>query len=146
MADLTFEISAKWAGTGRTGEGRLTTGGKEITYSAPASMGGKGVGTSPEELLMSAVTACYSGTLFYGLQKAGLPVSTVDIRTQGVVEDYPGKARFARLVVHPTIAGGDPARKPEYEALAVEARDRCFIGKTVRASVQYEVGTVSVEG
>lgn len=47
-------------------EGELTLGGKPITCSAPAVMNGRGVGTNPEELLVSAVAACYSLTLCGG--------------------------------------------------------------------------------
>ncbi len=67
--DLSFSIDASWTGTGREGRGTIRSGGLEIAYSAPASMGGQGSGTSPEELLMAAVTACYSGTLFRVLQQ-----------------------------------------------------------------------------
>ncbi len=58
MRDLKFDVRADWAAR----EGLIKTGGQEIDYSGPASMGGMGKGTSPEELLMSGVAACYSAT------------------------------------------------------------------------------------
>ncbi len=40
--------------------------------------------------------------------------------------------------------GGDGERLTEYEAAAEIARDRCFIGGTIKGSVAYVVGEVSV--
>lgn len=142
--ELTFEISAQWTGIGRQGEGVMELGAGSVPYSAPANMGGKGVGTSPEELLLAAVTSCYSGTLMWVLQQAKLPGIAVAIKTEGQVTEYPQHARFSRITVHPTIKGGDVARQAEYEEACHVARDRCFIGRTVRDYLEYSVGTVTV--
>ena len=141
MTELRFDIRAMWA----HGEGQIETGGQSITYSGPASMGGKGKGTSPEELLVSAVTACYSGTLVGVLRQADLPVSGVQIEATGYVADYPEHADFNRLVVSPLVLGGDPSRIEEYRAASLKARDRCFIGRVVRDHLRYEVGEVQVD-
>ena len=142
--ELSFEVSAKWTGIGRQGEGEMVLGAGSIPYSAPANMGGKGVGTSPEEFLLAAVTSCYSGTLMGVLHHAQLPGVTVEIKTEGQVTEYPEHARFARITVHPTIKGGDAARQGKYEEACQVARDRCFIGRTVRDYLEYTVGTVTV--
>lgn len=142
--ELTFEISAQWTGIGRQGEGEMTLGAGSIPYSAPATMGGKGVGTSPEEFLLAAVTSCYSGTLMRVLHQAELPGVTVEIKTEGQVTEYPEHARFSRITVHPTIKGGDVARQLEYEEACQVARERCFIGRTVRDYLDYTVGKVTV--
>lgn len=144
MADLRFSTELKWQGTGRDGEGTVTLSAGAVTYSAPASMGGKGVGTSPEELLIAAVASCYSGTLFGVLKKNGLPVEQVGIRAEGEVTGYPMQAKFARLRVSPAIVGADKLKLAEYESAAVTARDKCFIGKTIAGNVAYEVGDVEL--
>lgn len=144
MADLRFATQLQWQDTGREGEGIADLGDGQVTYSAPQSMGGKGVGTSPEELLIAAVGACYSGTLFGVLRKRGLSVEQVAIRAEGTVTGYPMQAQFAGLRVSPTVTGGDPTQTAQYREAAVEARDRCFIGKTIAGNVQYEVGEVNV--
>lgn len=84
MADLEFETQLSWQATGNDGNGTVQLGKKEVIYSAPASMGGKGIGTSPEELLMAAVAACYSGTYMALLVRKNLPVKHVDIRVHGI--------------------------------------------------------------
>ncbi len=143
--DLTFHVRADWNGVGKEGEGKMQAGGQDIAYSAPASMGGKGVGTNPEELLLSGVTACYSGTLMRILSRQGLPGSAVTIDTEGLITDYPGHAVFSGITVNPTIVGGDPSRLQDYEAAAESAREQCFIGRVVRDYLRYAVGKVMVQ-
>ncbi len=61
------------------------------------------------------------------------------------MSDYPRAARFSAIAVHPTIVGGDCARRAEYLAAAAAARDQCFIGRTVRDDLDYRVGAVDVQ-
>lgn len=142
--ELSFEVELEWSGGGRDGAGMILTDDLEIEYSAPASMGGRGVGSNPEELLVSAVGACYSATLFSLLRRAELPARAVRIAAAGTVSDYPLRARFARLTVSPTILDGDPARHGEYEQTAAAAIERCFVGRTIGGNVDYELGSVTV--
>lgn len=143
--DLEFTVSATWAGVNTDGEGEMHIGDHRFRFSAPANMGGKGVGSSPEDLLLAAVTACYSGTLMRVLSQSHLSAASVVLQTDGVVEGFPTNTRFARITVNPTIKGGDPERQAEYKEAAERARDRCFIGRTVRDYLEYAVGHVTVE-
>ncbi len=146
MADLTFTIQSKASGEGRDREGVISVDGHSIRFSAPGSMGGKGVGASPETLLISAVTACYSLTLLAYLQKRRLPHAGISVRTQGVVTGFPQNDTYARIIVNPVFHGGDVARMEEYRQASIEARDHCFIGQTVaHGGVSYEVGSAELE-
>jgi osmotically inducible protein OsmC len=145
MSELRFEVGLEWSGSGREGAGRIVTDDIELEYSTPASMGGRGTGTNPEELLVCAVASCYSATLLGLLRHTGLPASAVRVEAVGTVGGYPARARFERLVVSPTIVGGDPARVGEYERVAETAHERCFIGRTIAGNVDYQVGWVAVE-
>jgi peroxiredoxin-like protein len=144
MAELSFDVQLDWRGTSKDGEGMFASGGSQMPYSAPAAMGGRGVGTNPEELLIGAVVSCYSITLANVLKATGLPVSRLSVRGEGVVSDYPKSARFSRIHVHPTIAGADRARDDEYRTAARSARDKCFIGRAVRDHLDYAVGDISI--
>ncbi len=144
MQELPFQVELDWSGSGREGSGRIVTDDLELELSTPASMGGRGLGTNPEELLVSAVASCFSATLFGLLRRAGLPASSLTVDARGIVGGYPGRARFERIVVSPTIVDGDPDRVHDYEQAAADAHERCFIGHTLAESVEYEVGWVAV--
>jgi osmotically inducible protein OsmC len=145
VKDLTFASMVRWAGRGREGGGTVTTGGQTLECSAPDSMGGQGVGTSPEELLVAAVASCYSGTFFHLLGRDGLPAEEVVVDAVGVVSAYPSRAaHFSRIVVNPTINGADSGRLSDYQACALVAREHCFIGTALREAIIYEVGEVTL--
>ena len=146
MRDLSFDVELTWSGTGRQGAGKIQHDEVALELSGPESMGGRGVGTNPEELLVCAVSSCYTATLFAVLRRAQLPVESLTVSASGTVTGFPADTRFARIVVTPTIIGGDVARQPEYEAAASLAHDRCFIGHTLAPEVAYEVGSVNVQG
>ncbi len=146
MPDLTFTISAAVSGHGRDREGVISVDDQRVRYSVPASMGGKGVGASPETLLISAVAACYSLTLLYLLQKKRLPVSEVTVKTDGTVTGFPENDTYARITVNPVVHGGDPRQRAQYEDTAREACASCFIGQTVaHGGPAYQVGAVSLD-
>lgn len=147
MSELRFDVELTWMGNGDEGAGRIHGEDSELEYSVPASMGGRGSGTNPEELLVSAVASCYSATLEGVLRRAGLPAEEVRVDATGVVQisGYPAHARFTRLTVSPTIVDGDPERGAEYERAARGAHDRCFIGHTLAHSVDYRLGAIRVE-
>jgi peroxiredoxin-like protein len=142
--DLSFNVELRWARIGRTGAGEIQADGLTLDLSGPKSMGGRGVGTNPEELLVCAVSSCYIATLFEVLRRAKLPADSLAVSASGKVTGFPMHARFAGVVVMPTILGSDVARQAEYEAAAVKARDRCFIGQALAPDVSYEVGSVDV--
>jgi hypothetical protein len=73
-----------------------------------------------------------------------LPATSVTVDAHGVVGGYPGRARFERIVVSPAVVDGDGARVHDYEQAAVAAHDRCFIGHTLAADVDYRLGWVAV--
>lgn len=145
MRELPFQVELEWSGSGRGGAGRILTDELEIELSTPAAMGGRGVGTNPEELLVCAVASCYAATLLGVLSRSGLPATSVSIDARGTVSGYPEQTRFDRVMVSPTIRDGDRTRVLEYEQAAEVAHDRCFIGRTIAGNVDYEVGWVAVE-
>jgi peroxiredoxin-like protein len=144
MSDLSFDVELMWSESEGKGAGEIQTDDLVFELSGPESMGGRGVGTNPEELLVCAVSSCYTATLFGVLRRARLPVDSLAVNATGTVTGFPGHARFARITVNPTILGGDAERGPEYEAAATIAHDRCFIGRALAPEVVYEVGSVRV--
>jgi peroxiredoxin-like protein len=144
MSDLNFNAELTWSTIERKGRGEIQADGLAVELSGPKSMGGLGVGTNPEELLVCAVSSCYIATLFGVLRHAQLPVSSLTVDASGTVTGFPAHARFSSIVVNPTILGGDVERHLEYETAANVAHRRCFIGRTLASEVSYEVGSVRV--
>jgi peroxiredoxin-like protein len=145
MGDLSFNADLRWSGTGRDGVGEVQADGLTLELSGPKSMGGRGVGTNPEGLLVCAISSCYTAALFAVLRRVRLPVDSVAVAASGTVTGFPHQTRFASIVVSPTILGGAPERQEEYEASAIFAHERCFIGHSLSPEVDYKVGSVTVQ-
>jgi hypothetical protein len=64
------------------------------------------------------------------------------VRGSGIILSNCGKARFARVIVSPTIQGADLLRRAAYENAATAARDDCLVGRSVRGNVAYVIGEV----
>ena len=142
MAELAFTSRLTWSG-GRLSRGLVEAGGEMFQFSVPASMGGAGVGTNPEELLLSAVGSCYTATLAAILEAGHLPAAALVVRVDGSITDYPGPAaRVSAITVNPTFAGIESGRQSEYESAAGSARERCFIGRHLGPQVTYRVGEI----
>lgn len=142
MAELCFQSKLSWSG-GRLSSGFVEAGGERFRFSVPASMGGLGLGTNPEELLLSAVGACYVATLAGTLETLRLPVAALEVRVEGTVSGYPGpEARVSEISVNPTFIGGEIGREADYQGAAFKARERCFIGRHLGPQTDYRVGEV----
>lgn len=141
MRDRDFDVQMSWSGMGRSGTGVITTADAMQELSAPRSMGG--TGTSPEELLVSAVALSYTVTLAGMLNRAQLPLERLVVSVRGTVGGTAGE-RFERIVVNATILEGDAARRDEYEQTAQSAHQRSFLGTALSADTACEVDPVSI--
>ncbi len=103
MRDLSFDVALTWSGTGLEGAGQTQTDDVALHLSGPESMGGRGVGTNPEELLVCAVSSCYAATPFAGLRRAQLPVDSLAVAASGTVTGFPAATRVTGIVVTPTM-------------------------------------------
>lgn len=143
MAELKFEVDARWAGSGPEAVGWLETGGQVVPWSVPARMGGSGEGTSPEELLAAAAATCYASTLASLLTRSRLPWERIAVHMEETVEEQLGaESRIVALRVVPEVAGGEAQRLSDYQRTAELAWQHCFIGRHLRSEVVYEVGGV----
>jgi hypothetical protein len=90
-------------------------------------MGGKGEGTSPEDLLVCAVANCYTATLGGLLARDGLPVDGIRVAARGIVASFPLKARISEIRVIGTGEAGSAVatgcRAAGWEVAIVDSRD-----------------------
>ncbi len=143
MTDLRFEVETRWSGSGGEAVGSVLTGGQVVAWSVPASMNGRGEGTSPEELLAAAVATCFTATLGALLSQLVLPWQRITVGMEETVSGQGGQdRRISRLRVTPTLEGADPTQVEAYQRTAQLARRRCFVGRHLSPEVSYEVGDV----
>ncbi len=141
MAELhEYPVTVTWSG-GRDGAGQVVAERTQTanTLSVPPEFQGPGEGTNPEELLTSAIAACYSITfgIIAGVQR--LPFEGIETSATGAVEQNGASFNYKTITLRPVIrlsAGADDAAVKKAEDLAHKADLYCIITNAVRGKVE----------
>jgi len=123
---------AHWAGSGKEGEGMLSTPSKVLdnTRYGFQSRFADGPGTNPEELLGAAHAGCFSMKLAFNLQAAGFTASSIDTTSTVILED--GVISTIELHTEAEVPGMDEAK---FQELAADAKTNCPVSKLFKAEM-----------
>lgn len=130
------KAKAVWKGTGKDGEGRLTSESgvlSETAYSFKTRFENE-KGTNPEELIAAAHAGCFAMALAFALQKAGLtPTSlTVDAAVSLDPDGDGFKVSKSALTLVAEVPGVEQAK---FDELAKGAKEGCPISKLLNAEI-----------
>src|SRR6516164_6811564 len=127
---------AVWRGTGRAGNGNLSTD-SGVLANTPYSFKTRfenEKGTNPEELIAAAHAGCFTMALAFGLQAAG--ITPTELATEAAVSLEPeGKGfRISRsaLTLRAKVPGLDEAKFVEF---AKDAEKNCPVSKVLNAEI-----------
>lgn len=131
------KATAVWRGTGKDGEGDLTTQSGVLAntpYSYKTRFEGD-PGTNPEELIAAAHAGCFTMALAFQLQLAGF--TPAELTTEAAVSlDPDGAGGFkiskSALTLTATVPGID---QPKFDELAGKAEKGCPISKVLNAEI-----------
>ena len=141
MAEHHFHFSATWPG-GRDSVGAIECGALQARISIATGMGGPGVGTNPDEMLLSAAGTCYLITLAAMLERAGVKVASMALASDIVIDVTNGVFACKKIVHHPDVrlvAGAGDAERRKLAELLVTAERRCMISNALRGNVDISV-------
>lgn len=133
-----FKLDATWDG-GRNSKGTIEAGNLKSTVSIPVPMGGPGVGTNPDEMLLGAASTCYLITLAAMLERAGIVPVSHTLHSEATVDVTNNIFTFESIVHYPTIElkeGSDKAIVQHVHRLAMQAEGACMISRALAGNVQ----------
>jgi peroxiredoxin-like protein len=138
-----YPVVVNWSGA-REGNGDITpqTSGKMIPINVPTEFGGPGGETNPEELLTSAITGCYSITFGIVAANRKLPITGLQVHSEGTVEQNGAAFKYKQIVIKPTITLAGDATDEQLkiaEDMAHKCDAYCIVTNAVRASVEVVV-------
>ncbi|MEC4589428.1 MULTISPECIES: OsmC family protein [Nitrospirillum] len=136
MAQLKRTANAVWHGTGKDGDGTLTTQSatlSNVPYSYIARFG-DGKGTNPEELIAAAHAGCFSMALAFMLSGAGFTPEEIKSDAVLTMEGEGGGWRISavKLTVRAKIPGIEPGK---FQDLAAEAKANCPVSRVLNAEI-----------
>ncbi|WP_322907525.1 OsmC family protein [Paenibacillus campi] len=133
-----FVLEADWKG-GRNSEGTITAGNLQTAISIPQPMGGPGIGTNPDEMLLGAAATCYIITLAAMLERSNIAVQRLTMRSEGYVDVTNNIFTYREIIHRPQIvlqASATTAELVKTELLAHKAEQSCMISRAVAGNVQ----------
>jgi lipoyl-dependent peroxiredoxin len=128
--------TAVWNGTGKEGNGHLTTqsGVLSKTQYNFNTRFADGIGTNPEELVAAAHAGCFAMKLSFVLNGAGFTADVIDVNCTITLEG--GAITNAHLVVSATVPGID---KTKFDECMEDVKANCLISKLLNVDKTYEV-------
>ncbi|TAN08933.1 MAG: SACOL1771 family peroxiredoxin [Rhodanobacteraceae bacterium] len=141
MTEHYFHFSANWPG-GRNSVGTIHSGQLETKVSIATGMGGPGVGTNPDEMLLGAAATCYLMTLAAMLEHAHLPVLSLTLESDITVVVDRGAYRCTRIVHRPGVtlaAHATAAQMARLASLVNLAEQHCMVSNALRGNVDISV-------
>jgi peroxiredoxin-like protein len=141
MTEHHFHFSATWPG-GRNSVSTIRSGQLETQVSIATGMGGPGIGTNPDEMLLAAAATCYLMTLAAMLERAHLPVLSLLLESDITVVVDNGTYRCSRIVHRPAVtlgADASAAQTERLEHLVTLAEQRCMVSNALRGNVEISV-------
>ena len=132
---MSRSATAKWHGTGKEGQGHLTTQSgilKESNYSYKTRFENE-PGTNPEELIAAAHAGCFSMKLSFVLTAAGFPPEEIETKCDITLAD--GAITKSHLTVHVKAPGID---QQKFDECAKDAKENCPVSKVLNTEISME--------
>jgi osmotically inducible protein OsmC len=137
------KAKAVWNGTGRAGNGNLTTDSgvlAQTPYSFRTRFENE-KGTNPEELIAAAHAGCFTMALAFGLQAAGFTPS--ELATEAAVTLEPEGQGFKISRSALSLRGKVPnLDEATFARLAGEAEKNCPVSKVLNATITLDAKLV----
>ncbi|SDM50939.1 OsmC family protein [Sediminibacillus halophilus] len=141
MATHSFHLKADWPG-GRNTVGRIEAGNLKTKISIPPEMDGPGVGTNPDEMLLGAAATCYIITLGAMMERAGLPLESMDLNSEGIVDVTNGVFTYQKIIHRPSVVlkqGSSETELAKAKQLVEKAEQSCMISRAVMGNVELQL-------
>jgi len=131
-----FVLDANWQG-GRNSEGTIESGNLKTAISIPQPMGGPGIGTNPDEMLLGAAATCYIITLAAMLERSNITVARLTMKSEGIVDVTNNIFTYEQLIHRPEIVlSAESADQVEKATvLAHKAEQSCRISRAIAGNV-----------
>ncbi len=127
--------TAVWNGSGKDGNGHLTTQSTVLnkTQYSFNSRFAEGVGTNPEELIAAAHAGCFTMKLSFSLNEKGFTADQLSTTCKITFEN--GAVTKSHLIVEGTVPG---ISKEQFDEAVKDAEENCPISKLLNTEITSE--------
>lgn len=138
MVQHDFKVAFQWQG-GRDQSGQLNGDIIKETFSIPSSLGGTGIGTNPDELLVSAAGSCFIISLAATLERAHFKIKSLKLTSIGTAEYRHNRFSMKQIAHNVDIYVEDSETKDKLlrriDRLLQTADTNCMVSNSLRGNV-----------
>lgn len=129
--------TAKWNGTGKEGNGTLTTQSTTLqdTQYSFKSRFEEGTGTNPEELVAAAHAGCFSMKLSFNISAENITPESIETKATVNLNPEKGEIDNIHLVVK---VKADGLSQEKFDELVADAKANCPISKLLDTEITLE--------
>lgn len=133
--------TAIWNGSGKEGNGNLSTQSKVLSNTSYdfKSRFADGTYTNPEELIAAAHAGCFAMKLSFVLGAAGFTADSLEATATVELDPAKGEVTSSNIVLKAKVPGIDAAK---FQECAKEAKENCPISKLLKAEIGLEAELV----
>lgn len=127
--------TAVWNGSGKSGNGNLTTGSKTLSSTSYSfhDRFEDGKGTNPEELVAAAHAGCFTMKLSFVLGEAGFTPDSLQTKCEITFEN--GSITKSHLIVEGKVPG---ISEDKFQECVKDAEKNCPISKLLNTQISSE--------
>ena len=134
---FTRKASAEWEGSGKDGQGKLTTGSKVLDktqYSFHTRFEDGEKGTNPEELIGAAHAGCFVMQLSFLLNEENFTATSLEVAAAVIFED----GAITKITLN--LVGEVPNIDAEqFQQIAQKAKEVCPISKVLQTEIELKI-------
>ncbi len=134
---FTRKANAAWTGSGKDGNGSITTGSKVLDktqYSFHTRFEDSKKGTNPEELIGAAHAGCFAMQLSFLLNESNFTATTLDVDAVVTFEE----GEITKITLH--LEGDVPNIDAEqFQQIAHKAKEVCPISKVLNTEIELKI-------
>jgi osmotically inducible protein OsmC len=138
---MSRKATAIWQGSGKEGNGNLSTESKALEKVAYTwkSRFADGTGTNPEELIAAAHAGCFSMKLSFVLGEAGFTAAHIETTAEVTLAD--GNITDSHLILRAKVPGISDV---VFQKCAADAKANCPVSKVLKANITLDAKLMEI--
>jgi len=132
-----YQVAAWWT-SGRTGIAKSRSSPNAIHFTAPKSFGGLEGRWTPEELLLAAISGCFTTTFRTIVSKAESDFTDLEVEAVATMRKVDCGYIFTEIVLRPVLKIADPEQRERAIDLLNRAARLCLVSRTLDIPLRFE--------
>jgi organic hydroperoxide reductase OsmC/OhrA len=132
-----YQVAAWWT-SGRTGIAKSVSSPNAIHFTAPKNFGGLEGRWTPEELLLAAISGCFTTTFRTIVSRAESDFTDLEVEAVATMRKVDFGYMFTGIVLRPVLKIADPEQRERAMDLLNRAARLCLVSRTLDTPLRFE--------